>query len=59
MRRKNTYKCYNKQELLASKKYMDKRDILNIILKNDETYTFKDVDKKINAFLRKEVNLWL
>ncbi len=52
---KEIEKKYNKNQLLNSKKYQDKRDILNVILENDKSYSFKEVDKLIFDFFEKRV----
>ncbi len=52
---KEIEKKYNKNQLLNSKKYRDKRDILNVILENDKSYSFKEVDKLIFDFFEKRV----
>lgn len=44
-----------KGDLLRSKRYAKQRDILNALLKDNETYTIKQVDKIIKSFLSKEV----
>ncbi len=52
---KEIEKKYNKNQLLNSKKYQDKRDILNVILENDKSYSFKEVDILIFDFFEKRV----
>lgn len=44
-----------KEDLVKSRRYADKRDILNALLKRGETYTIEQVDKIISDFLSKEV----
>ncbi|MGP1599168.1 hypothetical protein [Peptoanaerobacter stomatis] len=46
---------FTKEQLIKSKKYEDKRDILNVILKNDELYSISKVDEMIEIFLKEEV----
>lgn len=46
---------YTKQDLLASKKYKNKRDLLNALLVDNKEYSLKEVDKIINNFLKKGV----
>ncbi|MGP1488397.1 MAG: hypothetical protein ACTTIX_04280 [Peptoanaerobacter stomatis] len=46
---------FTKEQLIKSKKYEDKRDILNVILKNDELYSISKVDEMIEVFLKEEV----
>ena len=43
-----------KRQLLNSKKYQHQKDLLNVILKNDKSYTIAEVDKLINDFMKKK-----
>lgn len=54
-KRKTDSPVFSKQDLLRAKRYSDKRDILNALLKEGETYTIEQVDKTIKTFLSKEV----
>ena len=42
---------FTKQQIVNSKKYLDRKDVLNVLLKDDTSYTFKEVDKLINDFM--------
>lgn len=44
-----------KRDLVKSKRYKSKRDILNALLEDDKAYTIEQVDKMILVFLSKEV----
>lgn len=44
-----------KSDLLKSKRYALKRDILNALLEDGKTYTIEQVDNIIETFLSKEV----
>lgn len=46
---------YSKEQILKAKKYVARKDILNVLLTNDKTYTLKEVDKLIENFMKKEV----
>lgn len=46
---------FNKQQLLKAKRYAGKSDLLNALLKGDETYTIEQVDKILNDFLKGKV----
>lgn len=46
---------FAKEQLLKSKKYTDKKDLLNVLLEEGKTYTAKAVDDLIDSFLKKEV----
>jgi hypothetical protein len=44
---------FTKEQLKKSKKYREYVDILSVVLKEDETYSNKDVEKLINDFMNK------
>lgn len=46
---------YSKEQIIASKKYSNRKDILNVLLKDDEEYSFSRIDKIIENFMNKEV----
>ena len=46
---------YSKEQIIASKKYSNRKDILNVLLKDDEEYTFSRIDEIIENFMNKEV----
>lgn len=46
---------FRKEQLIKSKKYEDKRDILNVILEDKELYSISKVDEMIEVFLKEEV----
>jgi len=41
---------FTKKQLLSSKKYKNKRDVLNVILDNDQEYTLEKVEDLIQNF---------
>lgn len=41
---------FNKSQLVTSRKYIHRRDALNALLKDDEQYTFAQVDKILKTF---------
>lgn len=43
---------YTKQQIYKSKRYMNRKDIVTVMLKDDERYTFEQVDKLIEQFLK-------
>ena len=45
---------YSKEQILLSKAYANRKDILNVIL-GDKEYTTEAVDKLLENFLKKEV----
>ena len=46
---------FTKKQLLKSKKYIDERDVLSAVLKDNNSYTLEMVDKLIKDFKRKRV----
>lgn len=46
---------FSKADLLASEKYKKYKDLLNVLLDNDKSYTVKEVYKIINNYLKKGV----
>lgn len=46
---------FSKLEVLQSKKYREKVDLLNVLLEDDTKYSLDDVDKKIKEYMGKEV----
>ena len=45
---------FSKEQILGSKKFANRKDILNVLLK-DETYSIDDIENIIKEFLNKEV----
>lgn len=43
---------FTKSQLLKSKKYVDRRDALNALLKSDEIYTTSQVDEILEKFYK-------
>ncbi|MGE7977361.1 hypothetical protein [Psychrobacillus sp. NPDC093200] len=41
---------FNKRQLLKSQKYAERTDLLNALLKDEEVYTFAQVDDLIKRF---------
>lgn len=46
---------YNKKQLVSSKKYFANRDLLQVLLQEDKTYTLKEVESKIKEFKERKV----
>lgn len=47
-----THVSYTKEQIYKSKRYMNKKDIVTVMLKDNERYTFDQVDKLIEQFLK-------
>lgn len=43
---------FSKEQLLASKKFEERRDVLNALLFSDKTYTASAVEKMIEDFMK-------
>nr|WP_321026631.1 hypothetical protein [Clostridium neonatale] len=46
---------YTKQQILKSKRYSDKQDLINALLEDNGHYTLSQVDEIINDFMKGEV----
>jgi hypothetical protein len=46
---------FSKAQIIGSKKYFTRRDLLNAILEDGREYTLSEVDKKIDSFMKKAV----
>lgn len=44
---------YSKEQIIASKKYSNRKDILNVLLKDNEEYSFSRIDEIIEEFMNK------
>ena len=46
-----------KEQLLNSKKYRESADIVGALLRDGESYTFKQVDALLDDFMKKEIKM--
>lgn len=46
---------FYKYQIVAAKKYFNRKDVCNVVLKDDEKYTMNEVDKLIEKFMSKAV----
>lgn len=46
---------FSKEQILASAKYANKRDLVDALLTNSEKYTMEEIDKKISNYLEGKV----
>lgn len=46
---------FTKQQILESKRYKNRRDLLRALLRDENTYTLKQVDAALCAYLKREV----
>lgn len=47
---------FTKEQLVASKRYATRRDLVSVLLEDGKQYTFDEVDKKIEDFKKGKVN---
>lgn len=47
---------FTKEQILSSKRYVNRRDIFNVLLLDDKTYTHEEVDSLLNKFMKGKVN---
>ena len=51
----NKETLYTKEQILGSKKYADRKDIVNALLDDGKEYSVSEVDKLVNSFLKGKV----
>lgn len=47
---------FTKEQLLESKRYRDRKDIINVLLKDNQSYNFKEVDDLVEKYMKGKVN---
>lgn len=47
---------YTKEQILSAKKYIHRKDVVNVVLKDRQSYTLKEVDDLIEKFMKGKVN---
>jgi hypothetical protein len=47
---------FTKEQILSAKKYQHRKDVLNVVLTNDQTYSLDQVDDLIENFMKEKVN---
>lgn len=55
MTAKKTGKMFSKEQLLASRRFQDKRDVVNALLSPDKQYTADAVEQMIEAYRKGRV----
>lgn len=48
----NVQKTFSKEQILASAKYRNRRDLVYALLEENKNYTIDEVDNAINKFLK-------
>lgn len=46
---------FSKGQILTAKKYKHNKDVVNVVLSDDQVYTLEDVDKLIEKFMKGKV----
>ncbi len=54
-KRGNTQTKFTKEQLLNSKQYAEKRDVLAAVLADEKAYSLEDADKLIEKFMKGKV----
>ncbi|MDO0226067.1 hypothetical protein KLN46_18365 [Clostridioides difficile] len=49
---KGTDYKFTKEQIVNSKKYVNRKDLLNAILKENDLYSFSEVEDRINKFMK-------
>lgn len=52
---KKTENRFTKAQVLASKKLSHSKDLINAIMEDGKTYTLKEVETKVNEYLKRKV----
>lgn len=47
---------YSKEQIIQSKKFKSRVDVLRVILDENKTYTIADVENELNKFMKGKVN---
>lgn len=47
---------YSKEQIIESKKFKSRVDVLRVILDENKTYTIADVENELNKFMKGKVN---
>lgn len=46
---------YTKEQILSAKKYIHRKDVVNVVLKDGQSYPLKEVDDLIEKFMKGKV----
>lgn len=52
---KTTESKYSKEQLLKSKKYSNRKDLLGVLLDDKKEYSFAEVEAEIDKFMKRGV----
>lgn len=47
---------FTKLQVYKSEKYKNRKDLINVLLEDDKTYTVKEIDELIKKFLERKID---
>ena len=47
---------FTKDQIIKSKKFKNRVDLIRVILQDDKSYTLEEVQKEIDKFMKRRVN---
>lgn len=47
--------CFTKKQILAARQYADQKDLLSVLLRDDEICTLAEVNRRIHSFEKGKV----
>lgn len=53
--KEKTEAVFTKNQILSSANYRERRDLLSVLLKDDQQYTLQAVDQEIEKFMKRTV----
>lgn len=51
---RKTATTFTKQQIISAEKYLDRRDLLNVLLSDSKSYTLAEATAEIDSFMKKE-----
>jgi len=48
--------AFTKEQIVSAKKYIHRKDVVNVVLKDGQSYTLEEVDDLIEKFMKEKVN---
>ncbi|WP_172797607.1 hypothetical protein [Cytobacillus solani] len=46
---------FTKKQILSSANYQERRDLLSVLLKDDQQYSLQAVDQEVDKFMKRKV----
>jgi hypothetical protein len=47
---------FSKEQMISAKRYSNRKDLLHVVLNDDQLYSFEEVDKLVDDFMKGKVN---